>query len=151
MITWIPPESPYNLLQERFWPDEWKLLVVCLLLNQTSRKQVEPMIEGFFQKFPNPEAVVEASPQEMFEMLRPLGLVNRRISTLKRFSKEFLVKKWDQAIELFGCGKYANDAHRIFIKGEWKDTEPNDHALNDYHSWLQKSNTRYNTTNSREA
>jgi|LWDU01.1.fsa_nt_gi methyl-CpG-binding domain protein 4 len=151
MVTWIPPESPYDLLQERFWPDEWKILVVCLMLNQTSRKQVEPMISNFFEVFPTPEFVVEASTKEMIEMLRPLGLVNRRVNALKRFSEEFLSKKWDQAIELFGCGKYANDAYKIFVKGQWKDTHPSDHALNDYHGWLQKWNTRYNTINSKEA
>ena len=136
MINWIPPESPFDLLQERFWPDEWKMLVVCLMLNQTSRKQVEPMIATFFQLFPTPEAVAEGSEEHLRAILKPLGLVNRRIKTLKKFSEEFVTKKWDAVIELYGCGKYANDAHRIFIKGEWQDVEPNDHALVDYRTFL---------------
>ena len=140
MIAWIPPESPYDLLQERFWPDEWKVLVVCLMLNQTSRKQVEPMIADFFSCFPTPESIVDSCEVDLRSFLKPLGLVNRRVKTLKRFSEEFVTKKWTNAIELYGCGKYADDAYRIFMKGEWRDVEPNDHALNDYHNFLVQSN-----------
>ena len=66
-------------------------------------------------------------------------------------ARNFLVRSGIKRIELFGCGKYANDAYKIFVKGQWKDTHPSDHALNDYHSWLQKLNIRYNTINSKEA
>ena len=142
MVTWIPPESPYDLLQERFWPDEWKILVVCLLLNQTSRKQVEPMIDDFFAMFPNPEVTVEGQEDVMRAMLRPLGLVNRRVKTLKRFSEEFVTKRWNNAIELYGCGKYADDTHRIFVRGDWEAVEPADHALIDYLSYLARLNNQ---------
>ena len=136
MVTWIPPESPYDLLQERFWPDGWKVLVVCLLLNQTSRKQVEPMITEFFRRFPNPESIVDAPEEVLYEILCPLGLANKRVRTLKRFSEEFVTKKWLNAKELYGCGKYADDTYEIFMKGRWKYTLPDDHALNDYYGFL---------------
>ena len=136
MITWIPPKSPYDLLQERFWPDGWKILVVCLLLNQTSRRQVEPIITEFFKKFPNPEALVECNDAELRDLIGSLGLVNRRINILKRFSEEFVTKRWDRAKELYGCGKYADDTYEIFIKGQWKNTTPDDHALKDYWGFL---------------
>ncbi len=38
--TWVPPQSPYGLLEEELWQDPWKLLVACMLLNKTSGKQV---------------------------------------------------------------------------------------------------------------
>lgn len=139
MMTWNPPKSPYDLLQERFWPDEWKVLVVCLMLNQTSRKQVEPMISRFFTLFPNPESVIDGDEETLRSLLRPLGLVNRRTKIIKRFSEEFVTKKWVTAKDLYGCGKYADDAYRIFIKGEWEAVEPSDHALNDYHNFLVQS------------
>ena len=136
MKEWIPPKSPYDLLQERFWPDEWKILVVCLMLNQTSRKQVEPMIESFFEKYPNALSVIDAKEKDLLSLLKPLGLVNRRIKTLKKFSSGYLNQNWKSAKDLYGCGKYADDAYRIFIKGDWQDVEPNDHALNFYHNFL---------------
>ena len=139
MKGWIPPKSPYDLLQERFWPDGWKILVVCLLLNQTSRKQVEPMIAEFFETFPTPEALAGGEESVIRKLIQSLGLVNKRVKTLKRFSEEYVAKEWTTAKELYGCGKYADDAYRIFMKGEWYEVEPQDHALNDYHNFLMEA------------
>jgi len=136
MTAWIPPHSPFDLLQERFWPDEWKILMVCLMLNQTSRKQVEPIIHDFFEAFPTPESVVDACNIELTRFLQPLGLINRRLKTVKRFSEEFVTKSWSEAKELYGCGKYADDTYKIFVKGEWASVDPKDHALVDYHNFL---------------
>ena len=70
MNKWIPPKSPYDLLQERFWPNEWKILVVCLMLNQTSRKQVEPMIQDFFLRYPDPMSILDSRDEDLFLILR---------------------------------------------------------------------------------
>ena len=137
MERWIPPKSPFDLLQERYWPDDWKILIVCLLLNQTSRKQVEPMIESFFEKWPDAKSASIADEDEMRDIVRPLGRFNRRVKTIKRMSQQF-ISGFDNAIELYGCGKYADDTYRIFMKGEWQDVDPNDHALNDYHGYLRE-------------
>jgi len=32
---WIPPKSPYNLIQETLFHDPWKLLVATIFLNRT--------------------------------------------------------------------------------------------------------------------
>ena len=136
-MSWIPPKSPFDLLQERYWPDDWKILIVCLLLNQTSRKQVEPMIESFFERWPDPMSASNADEDEMRDLIRPLGMFNRRVKSIKKMSQQFM-SGFDNAIELYGCGKYADDAYRIFMKGEWRDVEPNDHALNDYHGYLRE-------------
>lgn len=137
---WIPPKSPYDLLQERYWPDDWKILIVCLMLNQTSRKQVEPMIEGFFDKWPSASDAALADEEEMREVIKSLGMYNRRVKTIKNMSSQYL-SGFENAKELYGCGKYADDAYRIFMKGEWRDVEPNDQALNKYHGWLKEENS----------
>jgi len=139
MNKWIPPKSPYDLLQERFWPNEWKILVVCLMLNQTSRKQVEPMIHDFFSKYPDPKSILDSKEEDLFSILKPLGLANRRVKTLKKFSSDYINLDWENAKDLYGCGKYANDAHEIFIKGKWKEVVPNDHALVFYHDYLNEN------------
>ena len=140
-MFWKPPKSPHKLLQEDYWPDQWKILVCCLLLNQTSRKQVDPMIGDFFKKYPTPRSIIDADNGSLIQVLRPLGMYNRRVNTLKKFSKGYLEGKWTTASDLYGCGKYADDAWRIFCKGDWRDVKPNDHALNVYHRWL--TNKKY--------
>jgi hypothetical protein len=38
--VWIPPKSVHALLQEKYYEDPWKVLVICMLLNKTSGTQV---------------------------------------------------------------------------------------------------------------
>ena len=135
---WNPPllaqrEKP--MIQEYYFPDRWKMLICCLMLNLTSRKQVDPIIDGFFEKWPNAEAASKAEEKKMKEYLRSLGMYNRRAKTIIKMSKQFL-EGFNEAKQLHGCGKYANDSDRIFYKGLWKDTEPTDGALISYKKFL---------------
>ena len=136
MINWKPPKSPHGLIQESLWPNEWKILVSCLLLNQTTRRQVDKVIDRLFRAYPEPNSMSKANDKELKSIITSLGMSNKRTKTLKRFSQEYLSKDWDMPIDLYGCGKYANDTWLIFCKGEWKSTNPNDHALNNYHDYL---------------
>jgi len=135
---WILPKSPIGMLQEDLWPNEWKILVACLLHNLTTRKQVDKVYRALFDKYPTPQRMKHADEEELQALIKPLGLWRRRSQSLIRFSEEYLEKDWDQASDLYGCGKYADDCHRIFCLGEWKDVTPADRALNRYHVWLKE-------------
>ena len=105
-MQWIPPKSPWNLVQEPYFGDEWKILVCCLLLNLTTHKQVRKILPDLFQKYPSPKHMSSADEDHLKSLLVPLGLSNKRTKTLIRFSREFLEKDWKTASELYGCGKY---------------------------------------------
>ena len=135
---WNPPllaqrEKP--MIQEYYFPDRWKMLICCLMLNLTSRKQVDPIIDGFFEKWPDAESASKAEEEKMKEYLKSLGMYNRRAKTIIKMSKQFL-EGFTDAKQLHGCGKYANDSDRIFYKGLWRDTEPTDGALVSYKKFL---------------
>ncbi len=137
MKDWIPPKSPHGLIQEDLWPDPWKILVACLLLNLTTRKQVDKVIDGLFERYPAPRSLATAQEEDLHGMLRSLGMWRKRAKTLIRFSNEFLEADWTTAKDLYGCGKYADDAWHIFCVGDWRQVAPSDHALNDYHNFLK--------------
>jgi methyl-CpG-binding domain protein 4 len=137
--AWVPPKSPVGMLQEDLWPDEWKILVACLLHNQTSRKQVNKVYQKLFEMYPTPVSMESADVQDLQSLLKPLGMWRKRSATLQRFSREYLEKNWNTPKELFGCGKYAEDTWRVFCMGDWKNVEPNDHALNKYRVWLEEN------------
>lgn len=134
--SWNPPNSPLNLVQEPYFGDDWKVLVCCLLLNLTTHKQVRKILPELFRKYPSPFTMSMAEEESLKRLLQPLGLVNKRTKTLIRFSKEYLTKDWKTAKDLYGCGKYADDAWHIFCVGDWEKTNPNDHALNYYYTYL---------------
>ena len=137
-MNYVAPLSPHDLIQEHYPGDEYKVLVCCQLLNQTSRKQLDKIVDTFFDRWPNAQSLSSADPGVLADILKPLGLYNRRSSALRRFASEYLSKHWTSPQDLYGCGKYANDAWSIFIKGAVADVQPEDHALNDYHDWYMK-------------
>lgn len=139
---WKPPRSPYNLIQEQLWHDPWKIFVACIFCNLTKRVDAEPYMWKFFKMFPTPAAASTADTDEIAEMIQPLGLSQRRSKALVRMSNDYLRKDWrDSPESLYGIGKYASDAYRIFCLGEWKDVSPRDGALVNYHQYLQSLTT----------
>lgn len=136
-LTWVPPKSPYNLIQETLFHDPWKLLLGTIFLNKTCAKLAIPVMWKFLELYPSPQAVCNSKVHDISNLLRPLGLHCLRAKTIIKFTKEYLYKDWQYPIELHGIGKYGNDSYRIFCVNEWKHVKPRDHKLNLYHVWLK--------------
>jgi len=140
MKTWKPPKSPYNLIQEQLWQDPWKIFVACIFCNLTKRVQSEPYMWRFFNAYPDPESAAHANPDDIQKMIEPLGLSQRRSKALVNMSKDYMQKEWkDRPESLYGIGKYASDAYRIFCVGDWESVSPKDGALVNYHNFLKKT------------
>ena len=133
---WKPPLSPVGMLQEDLWPDVWKILVACILHNQTSRKQVDKVYSILFDAYPDAASMAAADVEDLAKMLRPLGLYNRRAKSLKRFSSEYNSLNWKKPSELYACGKYADECYDVFCTGNWKKVKTEDGSLKRYVAWL---------------
>ena len=96
------------------------------------------MLPELFSKYPDAATMSVANASDLEEIIRSLGMSRKRASTLIKFSAQFLEGNWKTAKDLHGCGKYADDAYRIFVIGDWRHVEPKDHALNLYHDWLKE-------------
>ena len=101
------------LLQEIYQQDGWKMLTCCMLLNLTNRKQVDTIRDELFSKYPTPKDMMNANQSELAELLKPLGLYNRRAKSLKKMSEGY-VKGFISVDELYGIGQYAKDSWEIF-------------------------------------
>jgi methyl-CpG-binding domain protein 4 len=116
------------IIQQEFQHDPWKMLIGCIMLNQTGNKNVRKVIYSFFDKWPSPELVLSADENEIREHIRTLGFCNVRTNRIIRFSHEYINKKFSKANELYGIGKYADDSYEIFIKGN-TNVQPTDKIL----------------------
>ncbi|RZC94336.1 hypothetical protein C5167_031296 [Papaver somniferum] len=134
--TWKPPVSPHKLLQEDHYEDPWRVIVICMLLNVTSGKQVRKVLPDFFKRFPDAKSSLEVVPQEIEEIIWTLGIHDRRAIMIQRFSAEYLWENWTYITDLHGVGKYAADAYAIFCTGKWDQVRPKDHMLNKYWEFL---------------
>nr|GMC87010.1 methyl-CpG-binding domain protein 4-like protein [Ipomoea batatas] len=134
--NWIPPRSPYNLLQEDHVHDPWRVLVICMLLNRTTGLQAGRVISTLFTLCPNAKTATEIAAEDIEKVIQPLGLHKKRAVMIKRFSLEYLGDGWTHATQLHGVGKYAADAYAIFCTGKWDRVRPTDHMLNKYWDFL---------------
>lgn len=128
--------SPYGLIQEELRDQPWRLLVACIMLNLTSIKQVRPVISQFFERFPTADDCASASQAEIAELIKPLGLYNRRAATMIKLSKAFSLER-KSVRDLPGVGDYAADSWRIFVDGKM-DVEPKDSKLKKYIEWARR-------------
>ena len=138
---WLPPVSPYGLIQETLWPDGWKILVACIMLNCTTRRAAEKVIPKVFRKYPTAEELAEADPEELSKIIAELGFKNKRTRILIEFSKNYCVSNWQHPKDLPGIGDYAGAAWDIFMKGEIPKECPKDGALANWWRWMKRHNS----------
>lgn len=127
--------SPYGFVQEPYKDDVWKVLICCMMLNQTSHIQVRAVLKnGFFEKYPDHMTMAKADPIELAHDIKSLGFYNRRAKAMIRMSQEFNTK---DVQDLHGIGKYAHDAYLLFCLGIFRIVEPKDKELIKYKAWLE--------------
>ncbi len=140
--------SPFGLLEELFRKDPWRLLLSTIMLNRTTRCQVDVVLYEFLCKWPDAASTSVANEEEIATVIRPMGMTFRRARAIIRFSKEWLsllqTKTPNNAIcgvefsltkqdvmGLYNCGTYAYQCYRIFIQGDFYGITT-DHALQIY-------------------
>ena len=119
-----------HIIQEDYQEDPWKVLVCCILLNQTSNIQVRPLIRDFFEKWPNPESVLDEDEITISQFIRTTGFQNVKAKRIKNFSLQWSSGQRDLD-KLQGIGTYGKEAWKIFIKKEF-DFIPTDKKLKSY-------------------
>ncbi len=75
----------------------FELLVAVVLSAQTTDASVNRITPGLFAKFPTPQAMAEASIEEISECIRSIGLYRNKARSLKALS-ESLVEQFDGVV-----------------------------------------------------
>jgi methyl-CpG-binding domain protein 4 len=135
----VPPISPYGLIQEQLFPNEWLILVSCVMLNCTTRKQVEKVLPKFIERWPTPQSFMKADMTDVGNLVGSLGFARRRAIGLMKMTEHYLTAPWQNARELPAIGEYGHAAHQIFCRGDVPLDPPNDHALKQYVIWYNKT------------
>ena len=106
----------------------WQHMVAVIMLNQTGRKPVKTVAPVFWSKWRTPYSLLQATPDEVRDVIWSLGMVNRRYDRLTQMTLDF--EEWDgnQADKLYGIGKYGSDSYEIFFKQNYT-VEPTDKEL----------------------
>ncbi len=94
--------------------DPYAILVSEVMLQQTQAARVVPRYLVWLERWPNIEALAEASSADVIRAWQGLGY-NRRALNLHRAAREIAAQGWpDDLTELPGVGRYTADAVACF-------------------------------------
>ena len=117
-----------DLMVQQQITTEWEHMVGVIMLNQTGRKPVKYVLPKFLKKFPNPTSLLNSTVEEVIDIIKPLGMYNIREKRLRRMSEDYLTWNKQDALALYGIGKYGNDSYEIFFKQNY-NVKPTDKEL----------------------
>jgi methyl-CpG-binding domain protein 4 len=106
------------------------MLVCCMLVNLTNRKQVDTIRDELFIKYPTPKDMMRAKHTDLVDIIKPLGLYNTRADRLIKMSEGY-VNGFKSVDELYGIGQYAKDSWDIFQNSNL-NIKPRDKVLQEY-------------------
>ena len=109
----------------------WQHMTAVIMLNQTGRKPVKTVAPIFWSRWRSPQAFLEATPDEVRDVIWSLGMVNVRYKRLVQMSLDFMEWDGNDADKLYGIGKYGSDSYEIFFKNNYT-VEPTDKELKRY-------------------
>ena len=104
------------LIQEDYLDNPWKMMVCCILLNQTNNKQVRPILSSVFELIPDPISTIGCEPERLAAVIKTTGFQNVKASRIIKLSQKW-VDGFNDAIDLPGIGKYGRDSWEIFVNG----------------------------------
>lgn len=117
-----------DLMVQQQITSEWQHMVGVIMLNQTHRQAVKRVLPEFLSYWDTCEKFISSTPEEVYAVIRPLGLVAVREKRLRRMSEDYLT--WDKidAKLLYGIGKYGSDSYEIFFNQNYS-VQPTDKEL----------------------
>lgn len=141
----VPKASGSDMLQERFCGDVWQLLVSCLLMTRVASQETKDRaLAAFFDAFPSPSAFKVSQDEEVFEIIKSLGLFDTRIRGLRDVTERFLSMPrfmigMDKEIKPYGCGPFVYESYLIFCCGHGCSIQATDKNLRAYCGWLRQA------------
>ena len=115
------------LIQEDYLDNHWKMLVCCILLNQTNNKQIRPILENVFNLIPDPEKAILIDPYDLALVIKSTGFQNMKAKRIIALSKKWM-EGFDCVTELPGIGVYGKESWDIFVLKDFS-IKPTDKKL----------------------
>jgi thymidylate synthase len=120
------------MIQDIYRAEPWKMLVCCIMLNQTSGVQVKQVMRGFFDRFPTLDHLIHSDIDKIADEIKVLGLQNVKAERIKKFATECYGMRLDSCLDvsiLPGLGHYAEESMQVFVRREIMSHHPVDKEI----------------------
>ena len=101
---------------------DYTVFISEIFLQRTSVRQVSKIFEDFIQKVPNFQSLNFQNDTYIENLIKPLGLVNRRLKVLNKASEIIITnfngnlpQSYDSLIKIYGIGRYIANAILSFL------------------------------------
>lgn len=90
----VPPLTAdrFGLIQEELADNPFRLLIAITFLIRTTGKVAIPVFRKLMERFPTPETLAAADPQDITALIRPLGLSAVRCAAIQNYAHMWLEK-----------------------------------------------------------
>ena len=100
-------------------------------------------ISSFFEAYPTPSHLLDADPNKVLDVIRPLGLFPTRMQSLIAISTRILemprfILGLDKAHKVYGIGEFGFQSYQIFCQNKGKEINPTDRALATFANWQKR-------------
>ncbi len=92
--------------------DPFKILISTILSQRTKDENTAVASENLFRRYPTVESLAKASPQELYDLIKPSGMYRQKAERIIKISKIILEKyngkvpaKLDELLKLPGVGR----------------------------------------------
>jgi dCMP deaminase len=97
--------------------NEWRVIVACTCLNLCSARVARGVVMRILNRWPRPSTMAGAG-EDLERMLKPLGLSEKRASTLRGASASWGIVRIE---DMKGVGLYALESVKVFCRDELPD------------------------------
>lgn len=104
------------LIQEEYLDSPWRIMVCCILLNQTNNKQVRPILSSVFDLIPDPMSTIDCDPLNLAAVIKSTGFQNVKAKRIIGLSRKW-IDGFNDVNELPGIGVYGRESWEIFVNG----------------------------------
>lgn len=120
VISWS--EQSERTFSWRSNPSPYQVLVAEVLLQRTFAEKVQPVFDEFIGTYPGPGELAKADPDDLEELLEPLGLQRKKAAALvkigERTEAEGIPRDEESLMELPYVGPYGVNSVMCFGFGE---------------------------------
>ena len=86
---YVKPDTELNFLA---FDNPFQILIMTILSAQTTDKQVNAVRDDLFCRYPDPQALADASPEDVMEIIRPTGFYRTKAKNIIATSQVLLAK-----------------------------------------------------------
>ncbi len=129
-------KSPYNLIQEDYIGDTWRICTIAILLRQVPEWQARDCIKNLFEKYKTPSSLANENIFNIQDDIKITSMYKKKASKIKILARRIEIGDSNGVDELPYVQGHVLENYKLFVLGELIDTK--NQILKKYVEWAKE-------------